>query len=191
MRHFLGTNADDITDYLVTSQCRLLEMLSSEPPESRNAREIVTLPTMPQFRTTRRLDGDYTLREEDVYRHFDDSIGAICDFDRRDCLYEMPWRTMVKKGFGNLIAAGRITSGEGYAWDVIRVIPPAILTGEVAGIAAALSLESGKSVHSIDIAELQRRITAAGNLIHFDDAWVSNRTNRIEKIENASDTGHM
>ena len=98
---------------------------------------------MPQLRTTRRIDGDYTLLESDKYRHFEDSIGAIGDFERRDFLYEIPYRTLIRSGYDNLITAGRSASADGYAWDVVRVIPPAIITGQAAGTAAAQALEAG------------------------------------------------
>lgn len=166
---FTGTNVEDVTRYLTLSHTRLLDLLQTQDATSR---EIVTLPTMPQFRTTRRLVGGYTLKESDTFKHFDDSVGAICDFDRRDYLYEVPYRAMTDKYFGNLLTAGRTVSGEGYAWDVLRVIPPAILTGEVAGIAAALALESKKAVAELNLKELQQRICKTGILIHFDDKLV-------------------
>ena len=37
-------------------------------------------------------------------------------------------------------AAGRSSSGDGYGWDILRVIPPAILTGQAVGTAASLAL---------------------------------------------------
>ena len=52
-------------------------------------------------------EADYTLAESDAYRHFDDSIGAIGDFERRSFLYEVPFRCLVRRGFDNLITAGR------------------------------------------------------------------------------------
>ena len=166
---FKGTTVEDVTGYIITCQRKLLSMLENENP---NEREIVTMPTMPQFRTTRRIDGDYTLTVDDAYKHFDDSVGAICDFERRDYLYEIPYRTMTRKGFDNLITVGRCVAGEGYGWDVLRVIPPAILTGDVSGIAAALALESKTALPEVDIKELQRRIIKAGNMVHFDDCLI-------------------
>ena len=130
MKFFSGTTVEDVSDFLIRNQRLLLDRIRNE---NRTSRDIVTLPTMPQLRTTRRIDGDYTLLESDKYRHFEDSIGAICDFERRDFLYEIPFRTLVRTGYDNLITAGRSASADGYAWDVVRVIPPAILTGQAAG----------------------------------------------------------
>ncbi len=166
---FEGISVEEVTRYLITAHRKMLEKIAGDAPSER---ELVTLPTMPQFRTTRRIAGEYVLKPEDAYRHFDDSVGAICDFDRRDYLYEVPYRTMVSAGFDNLITAGRSVAGEGYAWDVLRVIPPAILTGEAAGIAAALALESRRAIPEIDIPALQERMASAGNRIHFDDALI-------------------
>jgi hypothetical protein len=78
------------------------------------------LPMMPQLRTTCHIDGDYTLVQEDAYRHFEDSVCAINDFDHRDYLYEVPLRCLVKAGYPNLITAGRSASASGYGWDILR-----------------------------------------------------------------------
>ena len=130
------------------------------------------LPGMCQFRTTRHIDGDYTLKVSDQYRHFADSISAINDFDQRDFLYEVPYRTLIRTGYDNLITAGRTASGEGYAWDVLRVIPPAIVTGQAAGLAAAQALDTGRGIDEIDVGALQKTLEAQRVMIHFDDAWV-------------------
>ena len=148
-------------------------MLEKIKNTDRNTRNIVTLPGMAQFRTTRRIDGAYVLKESDTYRHFDDSVAAICDFDRRDFLYEVPYRTLYSKKAINVITCGRSASAEGYAWDVLRVIPPAILTGQAAGFACALALDEGHGdVAKLNVAALQQKMQDANNIIHFDDADV-------------------
>lgn len=164
-----GTDGDQVSRYFVANQLEILEKLKKT---DRKTRDITLLPIMPQFRTTRHIDGDYTLQPEDAYRHFEDSVCAICDFDRRDFLFEVPYRTMIRTGFDNIIAAGRCVSGAGYAWDVVRVIPPAILTGQAAGTAASLAINTGSSVTEIDISTLQKTLSQENVMIHFDDALV-------------------
>lgn len=164
-----GTDGDQVSRYFVANQLEILEKLKKT---DRKTRDITLLPIMPQFRTTRHIDGDYTLQPEDAYRHFEDSVCAICDFDRRDFLFEVPYRTMIRTGFDNIIAAGRCVSGAGYAWDVARVIPPAILTGQAAGAAASLAINTGSSVTEIDISTLQKTLSQENVMIHFDDALV-------------------
>ncbi len=165
----VGATVQDITEYVIENH---LECLNNIKGQDRRTRTIVALPGMPQFREIRHIDGDYTLKTEDAYRHFHDSIAAICDFDRRDYLYEIPYRTMVRTGFPNLITAGRTAAAEGYAWDVLRVIPPAILTGQASGIASAMAIDSQSDICKIDVDSLQQRLEEAHVMVHFDDALV-------------------
>ena len=183
---YTGTDGDGVSDYLIRNQRLMLENLKQEPPKSI---DILSLPIMPQFRTTRRIDGNATLKESDAYRHFEDSVGAICDFDRRDYLYEIPYGALVHEGFPNLITAGRSASGEGYAWDVLRVIPPAIVSGQAAGLAAVQSVESGKGLDSLPVEVLQRAMEKVGNRIHFDDALVPK--DKSAATDSHADIGHI
>lgn len=164
-----GTTVRDITEYIIENH---LECLNNIKGQNRMERTIVTLPNMPQFREIRHIDGDYTLKPEDAYQHFEDSVAAICDFERRDYLYEVPYRTMVKTGFPNLITAGRTAAADGYAWDVLRVIPPAILTGQAAGVAGAIAIDTQSDIYKIDVAALQEKLETQNVMIHFDDALV-------------------
>ncbi len=176
-----GVTAEEISRYLVLSQIETLQRIRGE---DRISREIITLPGMAQFRTTRHIDGDYTLGVKDQYCHFEDSVGAICDFDQRGILYEIPYRALVRSGYDNLITAGRCASGEGYAWDVLRVIPPAILSGQAAGNAVSLALDLGRPIYDIDIAALQSSLEKDDVMIHFNDEWIKDADR-----DSASDSG--
>lgn len=184
MKLWDGTNGDDVSEYLRINQ---LEVFENIKDDERKSRDITLLPIMPQFRTTRRIDGDYTLKAEDAYRHFDDSVCAVCDFDRRDYLYEIPLSSMVKEGFDNVIAAGRCVCASGYAWDVVRVIPPAILTGQAAAMAVCLAIDSGCAIGDVDITTLQKNLESANVEVHFDDALVPEDKQAEEKC----DIGHI
>ena len=170
---YYGCSSGDVNRYLISNQ---LEMLKKLKKDDRLSRDVVTLPGMCQFRTTRRIEGDYVLKESDVYRHFDDSVGAINDFDRRDYLYEIPYRTLVNRKASNLITCGRTAAGDGYAWDVLRVIPPAIITGQAAGLACAQALDESRAVADIDVPKLQRTLEAQNVMIHFDDADIPEKS---------------
>lgn len=166
---FTGTSSEDVNDYLIKNQLLMLNKLKKTDRWTRN---VVTLPGMAQYRTTRRIDGDYVLKTDDAYRHFDDSVGAINDFDRRDFLFEIPYRSLFRTGFENLLTAGRSAAGEGYAWDVLRVIPPAIISGQAVGLAAAQAIDEGKAVGEIDVKRLQKSLADSNVAIHFDDALI-------------------
>jgi len=79
---------------------------------------------------------------------------------------------MVRRDCENIIAAGRCASGEGYGWDVLRVIPPAILTGQAAGDAAVLAIDNNKNVAEINVKELQNILESENVMIHFKDEWI-------------------
>lgn len=164
-----GLTVEEVTDYLVLNH---LDMLNKLKVTNRHERDIAMLPQMPQFRTTAHLVGDYTFTEHDAYRHFDDSVCAINDFDRRDFLYEVPLRTLCRKDYPNLLTAGRSACGDGYGWDILRVIPPAILTGQAAAEAACLAIESGVSVANVNMKTLQARLEKENVMVHFPDSYV-------------------
>lgn len=163
---YMGTSVENVSDYLIRNQ---RDMLSKLKCDDRLTREVTTLPMMPQFRTTRRIEGDVTVHEEDRYRHFEDSVCAICDFDRRDYLYEVPLRALTRRGFDNIITAGRSVSADGYAWDVVRVIPPAILTGQAAAAAACQAIDSGVAIYDCDIKTLQHTLETENVMIWSPD----------------------
>lgn len=169
---YFGEDFKEVNRYTVDNQ---LEMLKKVKEFNREEMNVVTLPGMAQFRATSCINGEYVLKENDVYRHFEDSVGAICDFDRRDFLFEIPYRTMVKKGFDNCIAAGRTVAGEGYAWDVLRVIPPAIITGQAAGIACSHAIDQNKPIWDININALQNELEKQNVIIHFDDSDINTK----------------
>ena len=135
-------------------------------------RDITELPHMPQFRTSRRLIGDYTFTTDDVYKHFDDSVGVCCDFSKKHYIFEIPYGVIHKEGFDNILAAGRVTSGGGWGWDILRVIPPCIATGQAAGAAASIAIDDNVAVNDVDIKKLQDVLTNQGVDIHFDDKLV-------------------
>lgn len=166
---YKGTTVEDVSEFVIKNQLILLDNIKDD---ERFSREISILPTMPQFRTTRCIEGEYVFSEEDAYRHFDDSIAAICDFDRRDFLFEVPYRCLVNSKFDNIITAGRSASAKGYGWDVLRVIPPAIITGQAAGVASAMAVMNKCDINNVDIVALQNALEKADVMIHFDDELI-------------------
>ena len=185
VKTYLGTNAEDIARYVINNHLEMLEKISDD---DRKTRDIQAIPTMCQFRTTRHIDGEYTLTDDDKFRHFENSIGAICDFNKKDDLYEVPYGVLVKKGFDNLITAGRSAAAEGNAWDVLRVIPPAILTGQAAGEACAIAIDDNSVIWDIDITKLQKNLEATGVDIHFDDKLIPED---LTKSGEEFDIGHI
>jgi len=148
---------------------------------------------MPQFRTTAHLKADYSLKVRDAYRHFEDSVCAINDFEHRDHLFEVPLRTLTRKDYPNILTAGRSADGTGYGWDLLRVIPPAILTGQAAGEAACMAIRTGTSAAGVEIRALQDKLERENVMIHFPDGYVPEDRTVVIHGKNAAEIvgGHM
>lgn len=190
MPRWSGLTVEEVTDYLVTNQKLMLSKLKEE---ERKTREITHLPMMPQFRTTCHIKGDYSLQVSDAYSHFDDSVCAINDFEHRDYLWEVPLRTLCRKDYPNIITAGRSADGTGYAWDLLRVIPPSILTGQAAAHAACLAIKQNVAIAQVDIAKLQENLEKDNVMIHFPDEYVPEDKTIVLHGKNAAEIegGHM
>jgi len=166
MKHFTGVTGDEVTEFVLEGQKRLFDQIKVQ---DKHTREITTLPTMAQFRKTRHICGEYTLTAKDLYQHHDDSIGRIGDFRNSGHWYEVPYGTLYSRKVDNMLAAGRIISASDEGWEVTRVIPVAAFTGEVAGEAASLSLNTGNNVSDIDLRTLQKTLQNKGIRLHVED----------------------
>jgi len=163
MRTMHGVSAKDVNDMVLTGRAEALHHLEHMPV---NTMAYTGLPGMPQFRTTRMIAGDYSLRYADSRTFFEDSIGCCGDWRKADVPFEIPYRTLTAPGIINVLAAGRnISCGDPEAWEVTRVIPVAAQTGEAAGIAAAIS--NGKDVHNVDAALIASEMQSGGTKIHI------------------------
>lgn len=136
MRKLTGVTCDDITDYMILGKLSLLERISKR---DKNSFDVMSIPTMPQFRTIRRIVGKTDFNAVDG-QTFADSIGDCGDFrpDGKGKHYQIPFGALYNENFPNMFAAGRIISApQGDGWEVARVIPVCALTGEAAGVGAA------------------------------------------------------
>ena len=151
-----GTKYNQVNQFLIDGQTLALK----EYKEGKIL-DISDIPSMPQFRKIASIEGEYTLSNKDLYAHHDDSIGVIGVFFKNKEKYEIPFRSLYNHRIKNLLAAGRIISCKEEAWEAIRVIPVAILTGEVTGIASYLSLKK-----KLNTDNLQKELLKLGIKIH-------------------------
>ena len=136
MKMFSGTSAEDTTKFVEIGKQRLLDRIKKQ---DRSTFDIMTLPQMPQYRKIRRIVGDCNF-EGIPGKTYPDSIGKCGDFrpDGIGKIYEIPMGALRNKIVKNMFACGRIISSpDGDAWEVSRVIPVCALTGETAGKVAA------------------------------------------------------
>lgn len=122
----------------------------------------VHLPAMAQFRKIAAAKCHYMLNTAEDQLSFDDSIGLTGDWRKAGPIWETPFRSLVPKKIDGLFVAGRCMGAIGDAWEVYRVIPPAAMTGEAAGIAAALCVEKRCSAQEINPKDVQEVLLEKG-----------------------------
>lgn len=121
--------------------------------------------TIPQLRKTRRLLGNYTLDYSEEHKHFHDSVGLVSNWKKRGPVYEIPFGTLYSDKVKNLLVAGRNISVTDELWEITRVIPDCAVTGEAAGVAAAMT----DDLTALDISTLQAKLCERGVVLHERD----------------------
>ena len=121
--------------------------------------------TAPQLgtRQTRLLQGEYVLTKGDVLgrRWFPDRVGMGRD-------YYYPYRVMLPLEVENLIVAGRCFSATSEAQKMSREIPPMMVLGQAAGVAAALAVRQGRPFRELDVDEIQETLRQQGAFLGAD-----------------------
>jgi len=165
-----GCNGEEVTRFVLDSRRLLLQRYKKlQAASSRHDVFPLTLPSMAQFRTTRRIAGQTTLRDDQFNTHIPDSIGMTGDWRKRDIVWEIPYGALVPMGVQSLLVAGRCISSETDAWEATRVIPPAALTGQVCGIAARLALARKTTPDRLSAADVQAELRRLHIPYHLSD----------------------
>ncbi len=158
---FSGLDGDELSKMIAMSHSSTLNDIIKR--KKSDAEYIPTsIATIPQVRMTRKLVGEYVLDDTEMHTYFEDSIGMVSDWRKRGPVYEVPFRTLYSKEIKNLICAGRCTSVTDAMWDIMRVIPCCAVTGEAAGIAAAMTDDFTLT----DIKLLQQKLEENGVSLH-------------------------
>lgn len=140
------------------------------------------------IRESRRVVGDYVLTGADFVARasFDDEIGryaypvdihamkpdnasfAAFENEYRTLRYGVgesygiPYRVLIPKGLTNVLTAGRCVSTDRQMQASIRVMPGCFITGQAAGVAAALASEQSGEVRMIAVDTLQEKLRGLG-----------------------------
>ncbi len=166
MKRFVGVEADEVTAFMLAGKKRLMQKYE-ESGIDRHAHEIMMVPTMPQFRKIRRICGEATFDGETEALGCDRCIGVTGDFREKGKHFALPYEVLYNKSFANILAAGRIISSEGDGWEITRVIPVCALTGQAAGVAAAIASKDGCDVADVHYPKLKAALVNTG-VIFFD-----------------------
>jgi hypothetical protein len=160
---YYGTDVRQVTEFLLKCRGLALDELIKRGIDKQ---VFASVPSMAQFRTTRRLEGEYMLSPADLHQRFEDSVGCVGDWRRAGLVYEVPYRALYSNKVANIFSAGRNISSTDDAWEVTRVIPAAAATGQAAGTAAAMISASGCAAGELVISRLQQILAEDGIFIH-------------------------
>ena len=133
-------------------------------------------------RETRRITGLYEITTDDIVsaRKFPDAIAcnasSIEDHPPESgdaqwshledgAYYTIPYRALVADGVDNLLASGRCVSASHEALAALRVLSPAMATGEAAGTAAALTALGAVPTDQLDPQALRAALRQAGAVV--------------------------
>lgn len=129
------------------------------------------------IRDTRKVDCLYNMTSNDVREQarFEDSIGIFPEFiDGYGILilpttgryFQIPYRNLLPKDVENILVSGRSTGGDRDSHAATRNMACCAVTGQGAGVAAALSVKSGKPLAEIDVREIQKELERQGARHH-------------------------
>ena len=125
------------------------------------------------IRDTRKIDALYNLTGTDVREQarFDDAIGIFPEFiDGFGVLilpttgryWHVPYRALVPKGVGNLLVAGRCIGGDRISHASARNMMCCAVSGQGAGVAAAVSLQRDEALDRLDIGAVHKELARQG-----------------------------
>jgi len=79
--------------------------------------------------------------------------------------YQIPYRSLVPRGARNVLVAGRLMDADRGAYGAVRVMVNCNQTGQAAGTAAWLAMDSGADVADIDTDALRQTLARQGAMI--------------------------
>ena len=160
-RRCRGLDDVEISEFMEMSHDKIMEtvLVKREEDETHIPAMIASIP---QFRMTRRIVGEYTFTLSYDHKHFEDSVGLYPNWRKRGPVYELPFRSLYSSKMKNLITAGRCISVDDDMWEISRVIPCCSVMGEAAGLAAAMS----DDFTALDVKEMQKILRERGVKLH-------------------------
>jgi hypothetical protein len=175
MKNIDPTNVWDLTKAEIEGRKRVIwavNALKKYTPGFKKAR-LRTIGCSLGTRESRKIIGEYMITESDVrdQARFEDSIGICPEFidgygiaimPITGRYFQVPYRIMLPQKVENLLVAGRCVAGDKISHAATRQMCCCIVTGQAAGVAAALSIKQQRKCREIDIIELQKALKKQG-----------------------------
>jgi FAD dependent oxidoreductase len=163
---YSGVDVTDLTRVEVESRRRMVRHLDYFRRHAPGFERAWLMLSAPQIgvRHTRRLVGRHKLTIEDwrAGTVFDDEIGVSPSPSQKFANVSVPYRALVARDLDNLLAPGRHMSCDPQTQAFMREIPQCWLTGQAAGVAAALAVSEGVAVPDVVAEALQGELGRQG-----------------------------
>jgi hypothetical protein len=171
-----GTDVWDLTRGEIEGRAQALQAitaLNAYAPGFEKAR-LRTFGMTLGVRDTRKIVGQYDLTAADVQgqARFDDSIGIFPEFlDGYGVLvlpttgryYHLPLRALLPRGGPKgLLVSGRCIAGDELSHASVRSMMCCTVTGQGAGVAAAVSVKDGVELGGLDVRRVQEELRRQG-----------------------------
>ncbi len=141
------------------------------------------------IRDTRKTYTWHNMTEGDVrdQGRFEDSLGIFTEFMNGYGLlfppttgryFQLPYRALVPKTIENLICAGHITGRDKVSHAAMRNMMCCTVSGQAAGVAAALSVLSGKPNRDLSI----KKVTSGTSQTRGEDSLIGEIYPSFKKI---------
>ncbi len=125
------------------------------------------------IRDTRKIDAVYNLTGADVREQarFEDAVGIFPEFiDGYGVLilpttgryWHLPYRALQPRGIANLLVAGRCIGGDNISHASARNMMCCAVSGQGAGVAAAVSLKRDEPLDRLNIGAVQQELSRQG-----------------------------
>jgi len=133
--------------------------------EKQGNEQVYLTETAPQLgvRLSRLLDGCKKLTNQEIRSgaKFKDVIGYSGAYANAP-EFQIPYGSLVPAKVENVLAAGRCISAEFEVADITRLIPVCWVTGQAAGLAAAMCIQNNCKPRNVNVAKLQELLHQQG-----------------------------
>ena len=112
------------------------------------------------LRQSRLIDAEFVIGRKEIFEglHFDDVVGW-CGHDGPHAAFPVCYRQILPKKIDHILCAGRCL-GKGDTIDSFRLICPCFVTGQAAGVAAALAAQKGVAPRALAFTDVAKALDA-------------------------------
>ena len=163
---YSAVDVDDLTTVEIRSRQLTvghLEIYRQHAPGFANAFLMLGAPQI-GVRHSRRLSSErmVTRAQWDAATVWPDEIGVSPPLSPKFANISVPYGSLIPSGLDGVLGAGRHVGCDASSHTFLREVPQCWMTGQAAGVAAALAAGSGKQPRMLDTRDIQRELLKQG-----------------------------